>query len=288
VALGSIPSPRERVLGAVQSLFSHGPDPLADTLRHAGDPVLFGPDSVSWRVVGDASVFIGGVRALVVQTAHPEVVAGVEQHSRYRADPLGRLSRTAAYVTATTFGSMPEVDAAIAAVRRAHRPVAGSSSRGLPYSAGDPALAAWVHNALVESLLVAHQAFGRTPLDEADADRFVAEQAQLGRLLGADPLPTTARDLSAWVIEHPAIDASSDQRSAMSFLRTPPLSLPVLAAYWVLLDAAVSTIPSSLRHQLGLVAPPLARATGRRAVAALRWTLGTSPAEQLAAVRTAP
>lgn len=67
-----------------------------------GDAGLLGPNSVSWRVIGDAAAFVGGIRALLVQTAHPEVVAGVEQHSRYRDDPLGRLNRTSVYVTETT------------------------------------------------------------------------------------------------------------------------------------------------------------------------------------------
>ncbi len=80
------------MVGSTTALFSHGPQPLEHTLDYDGDPGLLGPDSVSWRVIGDAAAFVGGIRALLVQTAHPEVVAGVEQHSRYRADPLERLS----------------------------------------------------------------------------------------------------------------------------------------------------------------------------------------------------
>ncbi len=129
---------QEAVVGSTTALFAHGPTPLEHTLDHPGDPGLLGPDSVSWRVLGDASVFVGGIRALVVQSAHPEVVAGVEQHSRYRDDPLGRLSRTSVYVTETTYGAMPEVEAAVDAVRRAHRPVSGVSARNRPYSAGRP------------------------------------------------------------------------------------------------------------------------------------------------------
>lgn len=87
-------------------------------LDYCGDPGLLGPDPVSRRVIGHAAAFVGGIRALLVQTAHPEVVAGVAQHSRYRSDPLGRLSRTSVYVTETTYGARPEVDAAVAAVRR--------------------------------------------------------------------------------------------------------------------------------------------------------------------------
>lgn len=141
---------RARVVESATGLFKHAEYPLADSLTYSGDPGLFGPESVSWRVIGDPSAFLGGVRALLVQAAHPEIVAGVADHSRYREDPLGRLSRTSNYVTATTYGSIPEVHAAVRVVRGVHRPVHGTSHRDVPYSAANPAMAAWVHNALTD------------------------------------------------------------------------------------------------------------------------------------------
>ena len=121
---------RDQVVSATTSLFSHGPTPLENTLDYRGDRGLLGPDSISWRVIGDTAAFVGGVRALLVQAAHPEVVAGVEQHSRYRSDPFGRLNRTSFYVTETTYGARPEVEAAVAEVRSAHRPVRGRVGTG--------------------------------------------------------------------------------------------------------------------------------------------------------------
>ncbi len=151
---------RSRVVSSATAPFRHAPYPLARSLFYGGDPGLFGPESVSWTVIGDAASFVGGVRALLIQAAHPEVVAGVGDHSRYREDPLGRLSRTSAYVTATTYGAMPEVEQAVAQVRRIHRVVSGTSSRGIDYDADDPGFSAWVHNALTDSFLVANQTFG--------------------------------------------------------------------------------------------------------------------------------
>ena len=174
------------------SPFGHAPYPLAHTLDYEGDPGLLGPGSVSWLVIGDVATFVGGIRALLLQSAHPEVVAGVGDHSRYREDPLGRLSRTSAYVTATTYGAIPEVEAAVAQVRRIHRIVEGTSSRGRPYDADDPGFSAWVHNVLTDSFLVAHQTFGALRLDEQDQDQFVLEQTRVGELLGADPMPESA------------------------------------------------------------------------------------------------
>lgn len=276
---------QDTVVSTLSGLFSHGPTPLENTLDHPGDPGLLGPDSVSWRVLGDASVFIGGIRALVVQSAHPEVVAGVEQHSTYREDPLGRLTRTAVYVTETTYGAMPEVEAAVEVVRHAHRPVRGTSERDLPYSAGRPEMAAWVHNVLTDSFLSAYQAFGPEPLDRADADQFVAEQTRIGALLGADPLPETAQALTDWIVEHPDRAKTEAQASALGFLRNPPLSPPVRLGYRLLFNAALSTIHPSLRDQLGVDVPFAAERVGRTSTRALRWALGASPDWHVALVR---
>jgi len=259
-------------------LFSHAPDPLADTFSHPGDPGLFGPHSVTWQVMSDCSTFVGGVRSLLVQAAHPEVAAGVGDHSSYIDDPLGRLSRTASYVTATSYGSGPEVDAAIGFVVRMHGPVSGTSHRGLAYSAADPEMAAWVHNALVDSFLVAHRTFGPATMSDQDADIYVAEQTRLGRRMGAAPLPETADDLSDWLSGHPSLGGSPAGGAAIDFLAGPPLSAPVKVAYRIIHDAAVATVPMPILAAIGLRPRRGAIARGRLLIRGLRAALGPSPA----------
>jgi uncharacterized protein (DUF2236 family) len=276
---------RDTIARTASGLFKHARYPLANTLAYPGDPGLCGPDSVSWRVVGDPSAFFGGVRALLVQAAHPEVAAGVADHSRYREDPLGRLSRTSAYVTATTFGAMPEVDHAIHIVRRAHRPVAGTSHRSIPYTADAPDLAAWVHNALTDSLLEAYLQFGPDPLTPDQQDRFVAEQAQIGRLLGADPIPETAPDLRRWISDHPALEPSPGMRETVEFVRSPPLPLSVRPGYRLIVTAAAATIPPETARLLGIRRTPGAVRTGVATSSFLRWSLGSSPTWELSLLR---
>jgi uncharacterized protein (DUF2236 family) len=276
---------RHRVISAATSPFGHAEYPLARSLDYRGDPGLFGPGSASWTVIGDVAAFVGGIRALLMQAAHPEVVAGVFDHSRYREDPLGRLSRTSAYVTATTYGAMPEVEAAIGIVRGSHRPIRGRSHRGKVYTAGMPVLAAWVHNALTDSFLVAHQHYGAKPLDPAGADRFVAEQTRLGRMLHADPLPETAPGLAAWLAGHPDAGLSPGMAEAVSFLKSPPLEPAQRLGYRVLFEAAVATMPPRITGILGLRPRPGAEAAGKSAVGLLRWALGSSPSWHLALVR---
>jgi uncharacterized protein (DUF2236 family) len=276
---------RDRVTAAATGLFEHADYPLADTMSHPGDPGLFGPESVTWRVVGDAAAFLGGLRALLVQAAHPEVVAGVADHSNYRVDPLGRLSRTSAYVTATSYGAMPEVDRAVAIVRGAHRPVRGTSHRGRSYAADVPDLAAWVHNTLTDSFLTAYQEFGPGRLTGADADRFVAEQTRVGRLLDADPMPSSAAALSDWIAGHADAAGSPGMSEAIAFLRSPPLPLTIKAGYRVMFVATVATLPLRVRRILGVRRRPGAILAGKLISRFLRWSLGSSPSWHLALVR---
>lgn len=232
-------------------MFAHAEMPLRHTRDFPGDPGLCGPGSISWRVIGDVSVFIGGIRALLIQAAHPEVVAGVEDHSRYRDDPLGRLSRTSFYVTSATFGAMPEVKEAIDLVNSAHQGVSGTSHRGQAYSASTPELAAWVHNSLTDSFLESYRRFGGR-LSPAEADQFVVEQSQVGEMLGAAPLPTTAGALREWITGHPALAPSPGMRAAVSFLQSPPIPAAQKAGYQILMNGAIATIPRELTSVLGL------------------------------------
>lgn len=271
---------------ATLSMFEHAPYPLEHTLDHQGDPGLLGPGALSWRVIADPAAFVGGIRGLLIQAAHPEVVAGVDQHSRYQDDPLGRLSRTSAYVTATTFGAMPEVDEAVRKVRKAHAFVKGVSSRGRHYDAVDPGHSAWVHNALTDSFLTTNQAYSGHPLTVVEADHFVEEQTRIGALLGADPTPSTARELSRWLTEHPEIGPSPEMEKVVDFLTDPPLSPGIKAGYMVLLEAAVFTLPPRLVSILGVRPKPAADVVGRAGVRSLRWALGYSPSWALALRRT--
>ena len=276
---------RSRVAEATAGLFAHADYPLSKSLRYEGDPGLFGPGSATWEIMGDVASFIGGIRALLIQAAHPEVVAGVVDHSSYEKDPLGRLSRTSAYVTATAYGAMPEVEAALAVVRTAHRPVHGTSHRGERYAASGGSFAAWVHNALIDSFLVAHQTFGPGPLTSERADAFVAEQAGLGAMLHAADLPVTADDLALWVASHPAVAASPGMEMTVSFLRKPPLPIGIDAGYRVLFQAAAATLPDRIASTLGVKQYPGAIGAGRTMISLLRWSMGSSPSWWLALER---
>src|SRR4051812_39372431 len=130
----------------------------AELVAETGDPGLFGPQSVTWRVHGDPIMWVAGLRALLLQAVHPAAMAGVLGHSDFRDDPWGRLLRTADYVGVVSFGSTAEVDAIGSRVRAIHERVRGFDAvTGVRYRASDPELLRWVHCCEVESFLSTYE-----------------------------------------------------------------------------------------------------------------------------------
>src|SRR5262252_8663636 len=151
------------------------------------DDGFFGPASVTWRVSGDLSSIVAGLRALLVQALHPLAMAGVDQHSDWRRDPVGRLAATSSYLTTVSFGDRAAAERAASRVRRIHEHVRGTDPvTGQPYEASDPALLLWVHAALVDSTIAACELFG-TPRPTQAWDRYVAEMAAAAELVGVPP-----------------------------------------------------------------------------------------------------
>lgn len=257
----------------------HEPFDMAD----ADDPGLFGPDSVAWRVHRDTSMFVGGLRALLLQTLHPLTMAGVAEHSDYRSDPWGRLRRTALYVGTTTYGSTPAASSAIARVRAVHEHVRGIAPDGRPYAATDPHLLAWVHATEVDSFLRAFRRYGGEPLTSSDADRYVAEMAVVGRELGAEDVPTDVAGLRRWLQGvRPELMAGRQAHDAVRFLLLPPVPLVTRGPYGLIAAAAVGLLPPFARRALWLPQPPLVdplvvRPTTRLLMSSLGWALAADP-----------
>ncbi len=261
------------------------------SLADPGDAGWFGPGSGMWAVHGSLSTLVGGVRALLLQSAHPLALAGVVQHSDYRSDPLGRLQRTNRFLTTTTYGSSTQAERAVRRVSAAHAAVAGTAADGRRYAAADPRLLLWVHVALTDSMLVAARAYG--PVD-VDPDGYVADAAVVARALGVPDPPRTAGELSTVLEAYlPELSADDSTREVVRFLLAPPLPLAAQPAYQVLCRAAVDLLPRWGTELLGLPdRPGFVRAADRAACAtllgSLRRVLGPqSPGERAARSRPA-
>ncbi len=243
---------------------------------------LFGPGSAAWRVHGDvAGMLVGGVSGLLLQMLHPAVLAGVWDHSNFRADMHGRLRRTARFIAATTYGDREEAQAAIDRVRRIHARVAGVLPDGRPYRADEPGLLAWVHVTETTSFLNGWVRYGEPGMAAADRDRYFAEMAVVGERLGADPLPRSESEARALIRSMRAklrVDDRTREVARLLLSREGgnPAARPFRA---LVLQAGVDLLPGWARRMHGLASPlparPLVR-TGTRGVArTIRWAFET-------------
>ncbi len=233
-------------------------EPIREPTAPRADEGLFGPDSVTWYVHQDFCLLVGGLRALLLQTLHPLAMAGVADHSRYREDPLGRLSNTSRYVGTVIFGTTDDARDAVAGVKHIHERVTGTAPDGRPYAANDPHLLTFVHHTLVDSFLAAYRRYGSGELTDGQADRYVAEWAAVADLFGAEPAARSTAELGAWFAdERRELRAEGQARDAVRFLLNPPLPLHTRPAYGLLAAAAVGLLPGWARRELRLPLPPL-------------------------------
>jgi uncharacterized protein (DUF2236 family) len=225
------------------------------------DDGFFGPGSVAWRLSGDLSAIIAGLRALLVQALHPLAMAGVDQHSNWRQDPVGRLAATTGYTATVTFGDRAAAERAAGIVRRIHERVRGTDPQtGRPYAASDPALLLWVHAGLVDSVIAACDMFG-AGLSPQDADRYVAEMAIAAELLGV-PGAQVFRDaagLAAYLAAtEPELAVTPAALEACAYLLDPPGLDPDIGEIWQdIRDGAVAALPPWAAARYGMAAPPL-------------------------------
>lgn len=230
------------------------------------DAGLFGPDSVTWRVHAEPSLWIGGLRALFLQALHPLAMAGVAQHSVFENDWWGRLYRTGEYVGITTYGTTQEAYDIAAHVRRAHRGLKGvEPESGEKYVVGDPKLLLWVHCGQVDSFLTSTRRAG-LDLSQPEADTYVAEQTAAAELVGIPlpMIPRTTAELTAYFDDvRPQLRATEAARRGACRLLVPPMPRRVVALTparpaWALLAAlGFSTLPGWARRMYGLPGLPL-------------------------------
>lgn len=239
---------------------------------------LFGPRSVVWRVHGDVTtMLVGGVSGLLLQMLHPAVLAGVWDHSNFRADMHGRLRRTARFISTTTYASRPQAEAAINRVRDIHSQVTGTLADGRPYRANDPALLAWVHVTETSSFLSAWIRYAEPGMSIADQDRYFSEMAQVAEALGADPVPRSRVEARALIqAMRPQLFSDDRTREVASLVlnqRTPnKVAEPFIG---ITLKAGIDLLPPWARAMHGLpeqaLGRPLVRAGAWGMARTLRW-----------------
>ena len=276
---------RARLLTAVAG-HPDGTAPYVLELAEGDDAGYFAEGSATWIVHAGMGTFVAGIRALLMQALHPGAMAGVHDWSRYREDPLGRLSGTVRWIVVLTFGSTAQADREVARVGRFHSRVAGeyATSEGATrrYSATDSDLVDWVHVTFADAFLTCHQAWG-TPIP-GGADAYVRDWATAGRLMGVESPPATADELRTrrdGYLERGELRGDERVADVVRFLRKPPFRGTLGVAYRVLFAAAVSTIPAPYRRLLGVRRSVLpVRMLTRLALGFAQRAIGSGPRAQ--------
>ncbi|WP_312241527.1 oxygenase MpaB family protein [Pantoea sp.] len=251
-----------------------------DLSQPPGDPGLFGPDSVIWRVHGDfASMMCGGISALLLQMLHPSALAGVWDHSNFRQDMLGRLRRTSQFIAVTTFGNRADARTLIERVKRIHLRVSGVDAYGQQYAASDPHLLTWVHVAETSRFLASHLRYKNPQLSGTDQDRYYAEAALIAEALGAEGVPKS-RAAVADYFHHMRGELRVDERTrevTRLLMNAPAPSWQAKPVMKVMLKAGVSLMPEWAQQQSGYHFSRLERLALDRQIqliaAGLRWSI---------------
>ncbi|AZC33472.1 oxygenase MpaB family protein [Pseudomonas chlororaphis] len=245
-----------------------------------GDPGLFGPDAICWQVHGDfSSMLIGGISALLMQALHPLALAGVWDHSNFREDMIGRLRRTAQFISGTTFGSRQDAEWLIDKVRTIHLQIVGHAPDGRPYAASDPQLLTWVHVAEVSSFLAAHLRYRNPQLSPADQDRYYGEVALIAERLGASDVPRSRRAVADYLARmRPQLLCDERSREVLRLLLAAPAPSRLAKPFGsLMMQAGIDLLPDWASNMLGvnqgLLQRQLIRASVNRSAPMLRWAV---------------
>ncbi|MGW2159814.1 oxygenase MpaB family protein [Nonomuraea sp. NPDC001699] len=238
--------------------------------------VVQAPRSATWQVHLDRSMWVGGVRGLMLQALHPLAMLGVWQNSNFQDDPFGRLRRTADFVGRVTFGSPAEADEIGRRVRGIHRALRITDPlTGRTHRVDDPELLLWVHCAEVSSYLeVARR--GGLGLNERQADRYLREQRRSASYVGLHPedVPGSCAEMDAYFKQvRPALRVTEEAAATVRFLLWPRLPKelrrlsPGKPAYFPFGALCYYTLPEWARRMYGVLpeVPPAAVSAALRA-----------------------
>lgn len=228
------------------------------------DDGLFGPGSMTWRIMSEPILWLAGLRALYLQALHPRTMRATWQNTAL-AQPgqaWARFWRTVEFVQVRTFGSMEQAERAGGRVRKIHASLTGTDADGSVIRLDEPELLTWVHCGEISSYANVAGRCGMG-LSGADLDRFVAEQRRSAELVGLRPdqVPGSMAELAAYYERmRPQLRACAEARKAFLRSYAPDVPWPYAGLRLAIPPAnmlAFASLPRWARRKYGAPGSPL-------------------------------
>jgi uncharacterized protein (DUF2236 family) len=235
---------------------------------------LFGPDSVTWRVLSEPVMWIAGVRAMYMQALHPRVMLGTWQNTAFAKpdEAWGRFTRTVEFVRVRTYGTTDEVGRAGARLRKVHSSLTGVDGDGIRFRLDDPELLLWVHCGEIGSYAEIARRSG-VHVSAAELDAFIAEQRRSAEVVGLNPaiVPASMAELTAYYERmRTRLRACPEAKRALRLSFAPHLPLALKALQLIVPPVNVLAYASLPRWARRLYGTPAIGLTDAAVTLALR------------------
>jgi uncharacterized protein (DUF2236 family) len=230
----------------------------------SSDRGLYGPGSVTWRVMSEPIMWMAGLRAMYLQALHPRTMRATWQNTAFArpGEAWGRFIRTLEFVTVRTYGPLAEVEKAGRRVRKVHASLTGTDADGSVIRLDEPELLTWVHCGEVSSYADVAGRCGM-PVSTAQLDEFVAEQRRSAVVVGLDPadVPASMAELDAYYERmRPGLYACDEARQALRRSFVPDVPWPYTGLKLVIPPLnvlAFASLPRWARRLYGAPATPV-------------------------------
>ena len=205
-------------------------------------------------------MWVGGFRALLLQSLHPRVMRGTYQNSALFDPPRrgrGSSARWSSWGCARS-ARPTEVERVAARVRRLHAPLRGyDPDTGHTFRLDHPGHLMWVHATEVDSYAQVARRAGL--LDDDGVDAYLAESVRAARVIGLPDAPSSAGAMREYLASvRPELKLTDEAREAVGHLLSPQPTAPPRARLVIPTIAALSVaaLPRWARRLYGLPGLP--------------------------------
>lgn len=189
------------------------------------EPVPLGPDSLTWKYFGDWRGLLIGLWAGSMQNMHPELGAGVEEHSQFFRERWQRLFRSLYPIGGVVYDG-PKAHQTALQVRGYHDNIKGVDSRGRRYHALNPDTYYWAHSTFfMSTILIADNFMGG--ISEAGKRQLFTEHVQWYRMyeMSMRPVPETWEDFQVYW-KHMCAEVLEDNKATRDVLEISDIAKP--------------------------------------------------------------